>query len=120
MSFKIWSKPQLAVEKPKIAFPKNFRLDQHVKELRRGGERIFEYIGSDTFSDEWNQRQQFEVDAGRDEEPILYTPLYDVIADTNLPEVVNLYKIGPGGVVFEEIFEGGEVKCPRGAVGPTG
>lgn len=107
---KILSKPLLAVEKPKIAFPKGFRLDQHVKESRRGGDRIFEYIGSDSFSDEWNQRQQFEVDAGRDEEPILYTPLYDTISDSTLPEVVNLYKIGPGGVVFEEIFEGGEVK----------
>jgi hypothetical protein len=110
MSIKIWSKDSLAKDKPKIPFPAGFRLSDHVREVRRGGERIFEFIGSDTFSDEWNQRQQFEVDAGRDEEPILYTPLYDVINDPNLPEVVNIYKIGPGGVVFEEVFEGGEVK----------
>ena len=109
---KIWSKDLLAVEKPKIAFPKGLRLSDHVKELGRGadGERIMEFIGSDTFSDEWNQRQQFEVDAGRDMEPILYTPIYDVINDPNLPELINIYKIGPGGVVFEEVFEGGEVK----------
>lgn len=107
---KIWSKDLLAKDKPTIPFPKGFRLDQHVKETRRGGERVFEFIGSDTFSDEWNQRQQFEVDAGRDQEPILYTPIYDIITDPSLPENVNLYKIGPGGVVFEEIYEGGEVK----------
>jgi hypothetical protein len=110
---KIWSKDLLAVEKPKIAFPKGFRLDQHLREVRSTGGsngRIFEFVGSDTFSDEWNQRQQFEVDAGRDMEPILYTPFYDVVNDPNLPELINIYKIGPGGVVFEEIFEGGEVK----------
>jgi hypothetical protein len=107
---KIWSKDLLAVEKPKIQFPKGFRLSDHVREVRRGGERIFEFVGSDSFSDEWNQRQQFEIDAGRDQEPILYTPIYDVIDDPSLPENVNIYKIGPGGVVFEEITEGGEVK----------
>lgn len=111
MSVKVWSRDALAKSKPKVAFPKNFRLDQHVKEVgRNGGERVLEFIGSDSFSDEWNQRQQFEVDAGRDEEPLLYLPLYDVINDPSLPELVNIYKIGPGGVVFEEVFEGGEVK----------
>lgn len=110
---RIISKALLAKDKAKIPFPKNFRLDQHLRELRSGasgGHRVYEFIGSDSFSDEWNQRQQFEIDAGRDEEPILYTPIYDVINDPNLPEIVNLYKIGPGGVVFEEVFEGGEVK----------
>lgn len=113
MSVKFWSKDLLAKEKPKIAFPKGFRLDQHLRELKGAGGsvgRVYEFIGSDSFSGEWNQRQQFEVDAGRDQEPILYTPIYDVISDPNLPELINIYKIGPGGVVFEEVFEGGEVK----------
>lgn len=111
--FKILSKASLAKDKPKIAFPKGLRLSDHLREIRDGGgsnKRIYEFIGSDTFSDEWNQRQQFEVDAGRDEEPILYTPVYDIINDPNLPEVVNIFKIGPGGVVLEQIYEGGEVK----------
>lgn len=113
MSVKFWSKDLLAKEKPKIAFPKGFRLSDHLREVKGGGGsagKVYEFIGSDTFSDEWNQRQQFEVDAGRDMEPILYTPIYDVINDPNLPEVVNIYKIGPGGVTFEEVYEGGEVK----------
>jgi len=113
MSIKIWSKDLLAKERPKIAFPKGLRLADHLREIRDGGgssKRVYEFIGSDSFSDEWNQRQQFEVDAGRDEEPILYAPIYDVINDPNLPELINIYKIGPGGVVFEEVLEGGEVK----------
>lgn len=111
--FQIQSKALLAKNTPKIAFPKDLRLSDHLREVRAAGGsagRVYEFIGSDSFSDEWNQRQQFEVDAGRDEEPILYTPLYDVINDPNLPENVNIYKIGPGGVVFDEVNEGGEVK----------
>lgn len=113
MSFKILSKATLAVEKPKVAFPKGLRLEDHLREIKAGGgsqNKIYEFIGSDTFSDEWNQRQQFEVDAGRDQEPILYTPLYDVTNDPNLPEVLNIFKIGPGAVIVEEVYEGGEVK----------
>lgn len=115
MAVQLYSKALLAKQKPKIAFPKNFRLADHLREVRSGASggssgRVYEFIGSDSFSDEWNQRQQFEVDAGRDEEPILYAPIYDVINDPNLPENVNIYKIGPGGVIFEEIYEGGEVK----------
>jgi hypothetical protein len=109
----IISKATLAKNTPKVPFPKDLKLSDHLRELRSGqsgGARVYEFIGSDSFSDEWNQRQQFEVDAGRDEEPILYTPLYDIVSDPNLPEIVNIYKIGPGGVVFEEVLEGGEVK----------
>lgn len=113
MALTIHSKGLLAKSKPKIAFPKGLRLSDHMRELRDAGgsnKRVYEFVGSDSFSDEWNQRQQFEVDAGRDEEPILYRPIYDEINDPNLPEVINLLKMGPGGVVFEEVFEGGEVK----------
>ncbi len=112
MTIKIWSKDLLAKERPKIAFPKGLRLSDHMREVRgvTGPGKIYEFIGSDSFSDEWNQRQQFEVDAGRDLEPILYTPIYDVTSDPNLPELINIYKIGPGGVTIEEIYEGGEVK----------
>lgn len=113
MSYKLWSVGALAKEKPKIAFPKGFRLDQHLREIKGAGgsnARVYEFIGSDTFSDEWNQRQQFEVDAGRDQAPILFTPIYDTITDPNLPELINIYKIGPGGVTIGEIYEGGEVK----------
>lgn len=112
MTIKIYSKALLAKDKPKIAFPPGFRMSEHVREMGEngGGEHIYEFIGTDTFGAEWQQRQYFEVNAGRDEEPIVYTPLYDITADPNLPKNVDVNQIGPGGVVFEEVFEGGEVK----------
>lgn len=111
MTIKIYSKALLAKDKPKIAFPPNFRMDQHVRELDDGGgSRVYEFVGTDSFGAEWQQRQYYEVNAGRDEEPILYTPLYDIVEDSNLPKNVDVNQIGPGGVVFEEVFEGGEVK----------
>jgi hypothetical protein len=112
MSMVITSRDLLAKNKAKIPFPNGFRLDQHVREIGQqpNGHRIYEFVGVDSFSSEWSQRQRFEVDAGRDEEPILYTPIYDEVRDANLPKNVTVNQLGPGGVVFEEVFEGGEVK----------
>lgn len=96
----------------KSQFPANFRLADHVREVgkQQNGHRVYEFMGTDSFSSEWTQRQRFEVNAGRDEEPILYTPIYDEVRDSNLPKNVTVNQLGPGGVVFEEVFEGGEVK----------
>lgn len=110
MTIPFYSKSVLAKDKPKIAFPPGFRMSDHVRETGQNGERIYEFIGTDTFGDEWQQRQYFEVNAGRDEEPLVYTPLYDIVNDPNLPKNVDVNTIGPGGVVFEEVYEGGEVK----------
>jgi hypothetical protein len=74
------------------------------------GHRIYEFVGTDSFGAEWQQRQSYEVNAGRDEEPLLYQPLYDIVSDSSLPKNVDVNRIGPGGVIFEEVFEGGEVK----------
>lgn len=105
-----YSKQRLAKDKEKIAFPRNFQLREMVTERRNGRETIYEFTGSDTFGTEWNDRRRYEVDAGRDLEPILYAPLYNVIRDPSLPRNISVYRIGGGGVVFEEVFEGGEVK----------
>lgn len=112
MTIKFLSRDMLAKSKPTIQFPAGLTLRDHVRELTQqtNGHRIYEFIGTDSFGSEWQTRQRFEVDAGRDEEPILYTPLYDIVNDANLPKNVSINKIGPGGVVFEEVFEGGEVK----------
>jgi hypothetical protein len=112
MTMKIWSRDLLSNSKPHVAFPPNLQLRDHVREVgqQQGGHRIYEFTGTDTFGVEWVTRQRFEVDAGRDEEPLLYLPLYDVVADASLPKNVDINRIGPGGVIFEEVFEGGEVK----------
>ena len=101
----------LVKTRPQIAFPADFRLKDHLREVgTQGDNRIYEFIGTDTFSSEWNTRQQFEINAGRDEEPLLYQPLYRIVSDASLPRNVSTYFMGPGGVVFEQVFEGGEVK----------
>jgi hypothetical protein len=109
--YKIYSKEHLAQQRAKIAFPRDFRLQDHVRELRdQSGGHVYEFIGTDSFGAEWNERRRFEVDAGRVEEPVLYTPIYEEIRDASLPQNIAISRIGPGGVVLEEIFEGGEVK----------
>lgn len=110
---KIYSKDLLAKSKASAQFPQGFRLADHVH-LRetnaQSGHHIYEFTGTDDFGAQWQTRQLFEVNAGRDEEPILYTPLYDIVSDTGLPKNVSVNQLGPGGVIFEEVFEGGEVK----------
>jgi hypothetical protein len=110
MSIKFISKDHLVQHRDKIAFPRNFRLSDHVKEIRQGSEHVYEFIGTDSFGSEWQERRRYEVDAGRVEEPILYLPIYEEVRDASLPALVEIHRMGPGGVVLEEIFEGGEVK----------
>lgn len=109
---KFISKEILSKQSPTIAFPRGLNLQDQVREIGKGknGHRVYEFIGVDSFSDEWNQRRRYEVNAGRDEEPQVWQPIYSAVNDASLPENINIYKIGPGGVVFEEVFEGGEVK----------
>lgn len=112
MTIKFISRDLLKVDKPKIPFPVGLQLKDHLREMgqQADGSRIYEFMGTDSFGTEWNTRQRFEVNAGREEEPILYTPLYDIVADASLPKNVDTFRMGPGGVIFEEVFEGGEVK----------
>lgn len=109
-AMKFYSKELLAQHKQKIAMPQDLRLREHVRESRTQQGVIYEFIGMDTFGEEWSERRRYEVDAGRDEEPILYTPIYDVINDPNLPKNISVQRMGPGGVVLSELEEGGEVK----------
>lgn len=110
--YKLLSRDLLAKQKPQIAFPDGFRLDQHMREMAKApqGHHVYEFIGTDSFGTEWNRRQQFEINAGRDEEPVLYTPLYEITANSALPKNIDVSTMGPGGVVFNEVFEGGEVQ----------
>jgi len=104
------SKQRLAKQADKLAFPNDLRLKDKVRQVKTEDGVVYEFVGSDSFGTEWNERRRYEVDAGRDMEPILYTPIYSEIRDASLPRNVPVYRIGPGGVVFEEVLEGGEVK----------
>jgi hypothetical protein len=92
-------------------WPKKFDFENHIN-LKGGndGKTVAEFVGSDDFASQFYTRQQYEIDAGRDEVPLLYQSIYNVIEDANLPKTVNLNILGPAGVVLEAIKEGGEVK----------
>lgn len=98
-------------ELPYYQMAPGFELNKLLKETAGpGGSVIYEYIGADDFPADWYERIRYEVDAGRTRVPILYTPIYDEVVDANLPETQLIKNWGPGGFIFEEIFEGGEVK----------
>lgn len=98
---------------PNIKFPNGFDLRNYVKqpndfEKRQGV--LGEFVSTNSFGTEWIQRQRYEVYAGRDMEPELWRALYVETMDSTLPKIIPVHRIGPGGVVFEAITEGGEVK----------
>ena len=98
---------------PKMSFPEGFDIRTHVKEADSFGARqgvLGEFVGTGNFNAEWFERQRYEVYAGRDQEPELWRAIYVETQDSNLPQTIDVNRIGPGGVVFEEITEGGEVK----------
>jgi len=97
-------------EPPYMQFAPGFDMAKSLKEVRVGGQSVLEFIGSDDFSSDWYTRIRYEVDAGRVRVPTLYEPIYDIITDASLPETQTIKNWGPGGFVFEEVFEGGEVK----------
>jgi hypothetical protein len=110
MAIKWHSREALAVtDQPHATMKKGVKIEEHLRDPGEPGV-VAEFIGTDNFSSEWYSRQQFEVDAGSDEEPILYTPIYDEVNDPNLPRHVTVHSLGPAGVVFERFEEGGEVK----------
>ncbi len=100
------SKDILAKEKPKLQFDKGFDLRNVTAEGKDGV--IAEFVGTGDFATAWRERRIYEIDAGRDSEPILYTPLYSIVEDASLPEIVPIYRLGPAGVIFNEVKEGGE------------
>lgn len=108
---KLLSKELLALEKPVATPNRPVIMKEHLKIVEQGiGRTVVEFIGTGDFAAQWYDRQRFEVDAGRDQEPVLYTPLFAETVDPSLPRNVTVYRVGAGAVIMEEITEGGEVK----------
>jgi len=108
---KIISKEQLIKSRDVAAVSGEVDLRKELRIVENSpGRTVVEFVGTDDFRAEWYDRQRYEVDAGRDSEPLLYQPLYQETVDASLPRNVTVFRIGPGAVVFEEIYEGGEVK----------
>lgn len=107
---KFISKELLSVKKPHASLKAGTRLENYVRMVDNNPGMVAEFIGAGDFAAAFNTRQRYEVDMGRQEEPLLYESFYFVNVDPSLPEIVEVNKLGPGGVVFEEVKEGGEVK----------
>jgi len=105
-----WLVPdELKKVKPNARFKEGINLNELVKLQRDGNRTIAEFVGTGDFASDFITRQRYEVDAGRLEVPTLYQTIYTPVVDPNLPKTVEVDVLGPGGVVVQEITEGGEV-----------
>jgi hypothetical protein len=109
---KVLSRENLSKDKKKWGFKPGFDIREHIQKSQVPGsdEFVLEFLRTGDFDTVWYDRQRYEVFAGRDFEPVLYEPFYDVTVDPTLPRNVTVNKIGPAGVVFNEVKEGGEVR----------
>jgi hypothetical protein len=106
----ILTRETLACDKPPMRQQPGFQLANHLRIVEQGaGRTVVEFIGTDDFASQWHDRQRYEIDAGRDQEPLLYEPIYHTVSDPSLPRNVSVYHLGPAGVIFDEVTEGGEV-----------
>jgi len=122
MTFQIITKAHLVAEArkrrklseseeiPRATFAEGFDIKSHLRIVKDGKRPVAEFIGTDAFATAFYNRQRYEVDAGRDQEPILYLPVFSPVVDSTLPRTININTLGPAGVVLEEIYEGGEVQ----------
>lgn len=94
---------------PFAQFREGVDLEKKIRSIDRAG-KVAEFIGTGNFPAEWWERARYEVQTGRDLEPLIYQSIYSIVSDPNLPRLVKIYKFTGAGVVFEEVTEGGEVK----------
>ena len=95
--------------KPQAQFKEGVDLRELVRLQKDGKRTIAEFVGTGSFAVDFIRRQRYEVEAGRLEVPRLYETIYSPVIDANLPKTVEVDVLGPGGVVVQEIKEGGEV-----------
>jgi hypothetical protein len=97
-------------KKPFRRFKKDVNLAEQLRFTAQGNQTLAEFIGTGNFNAAWFERQRFEVTQGRREVPLLFDRIYNVVRDPNLPKLIDTYQLKEGGVVMEEVKEGGEVK----------
>src|SRR5262245_45192478 len=95
---------------PDMPFADGVNLSKEVNIREQNGQVIGEFIGNGDFAQAFIERQRYEVDAGRLAEPLLFDQLYMPQRDPNFPKIIPIDVLGPAGLVFEKVTEGGEVK----------
>lgn len=109
--FQFLSESTLRKDLPKAQFKPGFDFNKFMEFGHdEQGRPVGEFLSTADISNQFFTRQEYEVEAGRQEVPLLYTGIYDVMVDANLPKTVEINTLGPAGVVFEDFNEGGEVK----------
>lgn len=74
------------------------------------GSPIGEMMTSETSRRELLQKVVLDVELGREDVPVLYSPIYDTLTDPNFPKEFEAKWAQYGSVIFFEHIEGGEVK----------
>jgi len=95
------------------SFAEGVKLAEHIKmsgNRNSEGTPILEFVGTGDFPAAHFIRQRYEVFAGREEEPEIWRDIYTDIPMPDAPKNVSVLEMGPGGVVVDEVLEGGEVK----------
>lgn len=95
---------------PNASFGEQVNLSKLLRTTSVNGKQVSEFIGTGNIGSKWLERQRYEVAAGRDEEPLLFPLIYNVVNDPMLPRTVQINTLKAAGVVFTDVSEGGEVK----------
>lgn len=97
---------------PYVQMP-NFNLNRDLVERNINGQAMFEFTGASAgkFTKGFFTRLRQEVQNGREEVPLLFEQIYNVLRDASIDETETIYTFSDDdiGVVFTEIKAGGEV-----------
>lgn len=95
---------------PYMAFPEGFSFKDYGRVLTGDKNNVFELTTQGQFGAAFSKRLEYEVDAGRDMEPIVYTPIYDQMVNAGFEENFEINTLRDVGVVMTQFLEGGEVQ----------
>jgi hypothetical protein len=95
---------------PYMPFPEGFDFRNVGRMVNTpGSPYLFELTTQGQFGAAFSKRLEYEVDAGRDEVPVIYTPIYDQMVNAQFEENFEVSTMSDVGVVMTEFKEGGEV-----------
>ena len=94
---------------PEKEFPKGFDFSNYGHAIDNA-KQVFEITYQGSFGDDFARRLEYEVDAGRDEHPVILDAIYNVQTNANFPKVFQIQTLRGVGVIVEEVKEGGEVQ----------
>ena len=101
----------------KVPFTLNHREYAAIKRIVNGETEVFsfnrplgEMITTDAVRKELMEKVVLDVELGREATPVLFTPIYERLEDSNFPEVFEAKWAQRGVVVFAEHIEGQEVR----------